>query len=119
MAATNQQKLAMVSTAVLLSEPAFALMHGGPLGVILGFGIGYGSYLFADEIDEAISKLRSQGGKENTPSSSPEVGTTRKKIGGMAYRMLNGKSVRGEDDPSEEDQQQQAEPETDKLLPVG
>src|ERR1022692_1752499 len=115
MAATNQQKMAMVGTAVLLSEPAFALMHGGPLGVILGLGVGYGSYLFADEIDAVISNLK-HGGKGNTlpsPDDAPQQ-TEIKKAGGIAYRIFNGKSTRGEDVPSEEEDQQ-PEPETDKL----
>lgn len=82
--ATKEQRLVAAGTAMLIAEPAFALMHGGGVGFIAGIAVGAAAYLGTDDIERAI-------GKEipSMPASEPGKPS-------LVYRMLNGKSVRGE-----------------------
>jgi hypothetical protein len=92
MSATNQQKVLMAGTAVIISEPVLALMHGGPLGIILGLGAGYGGYLFADEIEAGMSKVHAY--MEERRGRQPSSSSSAEKKEHLAYRILNGKSGR-------------------------
>ncbi len=90
MASNNGQKLAIAGAATLVAEPALALAHTGGLGVIVGFAAGAVAYWVVDEIEQAT-------GKEVPLPAGPAAKRAREPgQPSLFYRMLNGKSVRGE-----------------------
>jgi len=92
--ATQGQKLAAAGTAILVSESALALAHTGGLGVIVGLVLGVAAYASLDDVEQ-------QAGVDLPSLLAPKAkGPGQHSI---AYRLLNGKSTRGE-------QLQEAEP---------
>jgi uncharacterized protein DUF87 len=89
------QKLLTAGAAVATTEIVMAVAHGGAIGAIVGIGIGIATYMYADDL---------AAGRDlpSLPALKP------KKPGqhSIAYRLLNGKSTRGEqmgtDEPFEE-----------------
>lgn len=89
--ANKGQKLLMAAPTLVLAEAASAMAHGGGLGAIAAFGVAGLAYAYADEIKAAF-----QRGDDSPagPGVRSESGSKLKKAG---YRLLVGKSVRGED----------------------
>jgi hypothetical protein len=96
--ATQGQKLAAAGTAILVSESALALAHTGSLGVIVGLVLGVAAYASLDDVEQQV-------GMEDPSLPAPKAKEPGQRS--LAYRLLNGKSTRGE--------QLQEEVETDEI----
>jgi hypothetical protein len=83
------RKFAYASAATLIAEPLLALAHGGGIGAIVGLGAGALTYVILDEIEK-------QSGRELSLPTLPGRPERDKSQPPFLYRLLNGKSVRGE-----------------------
>jgi hypothetical protein len=97
------QKLAIAGTMTMIAEPILALTHAGGIGVIVGLAIGGLTYWVCDEVEQASGKEISLPG---APAASKRVKAPGQHS--LLYRMLNGKSTRGEDDSEQQSQPEQA-----------
>lgn len=86
-------KLAAASVATIIAEPALALAHTGGTGVIVGLAAGAVAYLIADEVQQARQNAVEAGEYSPAPASPAKREDEKPSL---AYRLLNGKSVRGE-----------------------
>jgi hypothetical protein len=91
-------KLAAASVATLIAEPALALAHTGGTGVIVGLAAGAVAYLVADEVQQARQNAVEAGEYSPAPASPAK---REDKKPSLAYRLLNGKSVRGTSEKQE------------------
>jgi hypothetical protein len=112
---SNKDKLVLVGASLPVTEAVAALLHGGPVGMIVALGVSGLVYVVADEIE-------SRGGELPLPRPSPRQGPEdhrQRQAGrphGMMYKMLNGKSIRGdveEADWQEDDQDHDDEDDQD------
>jgi hypothetical protein len=105
MAATSHKLMAAGAT-IVIAEPALAMAHTGGLGVICGLVAGVIAYNAVDDVEKVAGKTIPSlpATKQVTESNKPSV----------LYRMLNGKSVRGE--VVQLSQNTTAQPEPQKLL---
>ncbi|HLZ62772.1 MAG TPA: FtsK/SpoIIIE domain-containing protein, partial [Ktedonosporobacter sp.] len=89
--------------ALLIAEPALAFAHTGGVGVIVGLAAGLAAYVYADDLIPEKT-----GGESSSP---PAPATQASGQPGMLYRLLNGKSTRGEQD-AEDSQERASDEET-------
>ena len=87
------QKLVTAGAAILIVEPAMQLAHFGGPGVIAGLAAGAVAYLVADEVQRA---RHSAAGETPPPAPAVEEKPARPGQHSLAYRLVNGKSVRSE-----------------------
>lgn len=83
------RKFAYASAATLIAEPLLALAHTGGIGAIVGLGAGALTYVVLDEIEKASGRELSLPGLPARPERDQSQPP-------LLYRLLNGKSVRGE-----------------------
>jgi hypothetical protein len=95
--ANNHRKLLAAGSAALVVEPALALMHTGGVGVIVGLGVAAAAYMLADDLEGVMGK--------DSPSL-PVSAKGKQGTSSLAYRLLNGKSTRGQElaDQTEEEE---------------
>jgi hypothetical protein len=93
--ATKGQKLVLAGSTILVAEPVLALLHTGGVGVIVGLVAGAVAYHAVEDIEEMT-------GKEMTLPVQRK-GTHEGRRASALYRMLNGKSLREEDMPTDEE----------------
>jgi|SRR5579859_1407339 len=94
--ATKGQKLLAAGATLAVAEPALAALHGGPVGVIVAGALGLATYMYADDLAKLVGKeIPSLPTKKEREPGKP----------GMFYRLLNGKSTRGDgqEEPGEQD----------------
>src|SRR5579859_1544508 len=94
--ATKGQKLLAAGATLAVAEPALAALHGGPVGVIVGGALGLATYMYADDLAKLVGKdIPSLPAKKEREPGKP----------GMLYRLLNGRSTRGDgqDEPGEQE----------------
>lgn len=84
------QNLAAGAAAMLVAEPVLALAHTGGPGILVGIAVGAAAYLFADE----LRQVKYAAGEEPPPAA------TDMKKNSLVYRLMNGKSVRGDGQPN-------------------
>lgn len=105
----NGHKLIAAGTAMLIAEPALALAHTGGIGIIVGLAAGAIAYTAVDEIEQAT-------GRE---FSLPARARSDQTHGSLLYRMVHGRSTRGdwldEDGEDEGEEYEEEEPDTDPL----
>jgi hypothetical protein len=107
----NNYKLAFAGAATMVAEPLLALAHAGGVGVIVGLAIGGFTYWVCDEVEQA------RGKEISLPSASVPKRSKTPGQRTLLYRMLNGKSTRGEDgDPQSEQQTEEQARTTDKYI---
>jgi hypothetical protein len=88
------QKLVAAGAAMMIAEPALALAHTGGTGVIVGLAVGAIAYLVTDEVHQAKG-VSDEEEEPTTPEKKKPVAPGKPSL---AYRLVNGKSVRGEDE---------------------
>lgn len=92
--ATHGQKLLAAGTAALIAEPVLALAHMGGVGVIVGLAVGAAAYVAVEDVERVTGRELPLPAPRNERADA-ENGTPRHSF---AYRLLNGKSMRGEVD---------------------
>lgn len=101
----KRQKLVAAGATVLAAEPLAWFAHFGGTGVIAGLAAGAIAYLVADEIHQA---KQGTGGDDTPPA--PVMPREKKPASpgrhSLAYRLINGKSVRGDEEVEAEGGQQ-------------
>src|SRR5215472_15865839 len=88
--ATRGQKLLLAGTTILVSEPLLAVAHQGPVGAIVGLGLGAFAYLAVEDLERVT-------GRELPPLSAPKRETREAGQRSLAYRIFNAKSTRGDE----------------------
>jgi hypothetical protein len=83
------RKFAYASAASLIAEPLLALAHTGGIGAIVGLGAGALTYAILDEIEK-------KSGRELSLPALPTRPERDQSQPPLLYRLLNGKSARGE-----------------------
>src|SRR5262245_48437014 len=86
------QKLLAAGSAIIVAEPIAQLAHLGGPGVIAGLALGAIAYLATDEIQQA----KAAGGDDTPPATPVQEQSAKPGKQSFAYRLFNGKSVRGE-----------------------
>lgn len=100
MAANRIQKLATSGTLLVAAETAVQLTHAGAIGTICGLAAGLAGYMYADEIVGMVGgALAPSTPKQRKEADEPA--TKRDRIS-LAYRLINGKSTRNQEEAEEE-----------------
>lgn len=82
----NGHKLIAAGTAMLIAEPALALAHTGGIGIIVGLAAGAIAYTAVDELEQATGR----------DFSLPARARSDQAHGSLLYRMVHGRSTRGD-----------------------
>lgn len=91
----DNNKLVIAGAATAIAEPLLALAHGGVVGVIMGFAVGGAAYLLADDVlGKKVAETEGEKSPSAAPVSMPKVDMEKAKS--LGYRILHGKSERGE-----------------------
>jgi hypothetical protein len=96
------QKIAIASAVTLVAEPVLALAHAGGVGVLVGLAVGGFTYWLCDEYEQSSGKEISFPGASAIKKRPKTPGQH-----SLFYRMLNGKSARGENGSEQNDQPEQ------------
>ncbi len=104
--ATTGQKLAAAGATILVAEPALAIAHTGPVGIIVGLALGAIAYTAINDIEETTGRdisLPAPATQRNRTKNADKPS--------FAKRMLVGKSTREEsqEEPKAENTSQASE----------
>ena len=106
----HTDKLLLAGGSIPLIEGGMALLHTGAVGAVVGLGISGLVYVFADELKERGVALPTPAPSQHKEPKEP--GTR-----GLAYKLLNGKSSREQEQPVEEGAETVEESNTSDIPP--